>query len=277
MDLNRIKEYLRLKKIDFDDDIIKQLGELKKSAVKAENEKQANEIWCLEMVSNIQKMYLNMFALLKKGEYDNYFSAWRLLERIDIDLAHLRGVFHYAYDEFYLDFIGNIIRQYEKLFPYEYFMSRETIIKKVHCSICGKINTIRNHCEHQVGKIYMGEMCCNIVDDFEFLGMAIVKKPFDKYTVLFPEGKRYNYFMLDGLMTRIDDPYSRWYVEILEQENPIYKNVGRNDKCPCGSGKKYKKCCLGTKGTVTKHHKIILIDNTDVEPLPLTVGGTWEN
>jgi len=24
----------------------------------------------------------------------------------------------------------------------------------------------------------------------------------------------------------------------------IYKNVGRNDPCPCGSGKKYKKCCL---------------------------------
>jgi hypothetical protein len=25
--------------------------------------------------------------------------------------------------------------------------------------------------------------------------------------------------------------------------NP-YKNVGRNDPCPCGSGKKFKKCCL---------------------------------
>jgi len=22
------------------------------------------------------------------------------------------------------------------------------------------------------------------------------------------------------------------------------KKVGRNDPCPCGSGKKYKKCCL---------------------------------
>jgi uncharacterized protein YecA (UPF0149 family) len=22
------------------------------------------------------------------------------------------------------------------------------------------------------------------------------------------------------------------------------KKVGRNEKCPCGSGKKYKKCCL---------------------------------
>jgi len=25
--------------------------------------------------------------------------------------------------------------------------------------------------------------------------------------------------------------------------NP-YRDVGRNDPCPCGSGKKYKKCCL---------------------------------
>lgn len=25
-----------------------------------------------------------------------------------------------------------------------------------------------------------------------------------------------------------------------------YKKIGRNDKCPCGSGKKYKKCCLNT-------------------------------
>ncbi|HYA72113.1 MAG TPA: SEC-C metal-binding domain-containing protein, partial [Roseiarcus sp.] len=25
--------------------------------------------------------------------------------------------------------------------------------------------------------------------------------------------------------------------------NP-FRNVGRNDPCPCGSGKKFKKCCL---------------------------------
>jgi uncharacterized protein YecA (UPF0149 family) len=32
---------------------------------------------------------------------------------------------------------------------------------------------------------------------------------------------------------------------ILSQpyENP-FKGVGRNDPCPCGSGKKFKKCCL---------------------------------
>ena len=29
--------------------------------------------------------------------------------------------------------------------------------------------------------------------------------------------------------------------------NP-FKGVGRNDPCPCGSGKKFKKCCLGAQG-----------------------------
>ena len=28
-------------------------------------------------------------------------------------------------------------------------------------------------------------------------------------------------------------------------ENP-FKGVGRNDPCPCGSGKKFTKCCLAT-------------------------------
>lgn len=30
------------------------------------------------------------------------------------------------------------------------------------------------------------------------------------------------------------------------------KNLGRNDPCPCGSGKKNKKCCLGKEGCQNK-------------------------
>jgi hypothetical protein len=51
-----------------------------------------------------------------------------------------------------------------------------------------------------------------------------------------------------------------WQDEELDDEEPVpgdrsvsdgrpyvnpYRNVGRNDPCPCGSGKKFKKCCLG--------------------------------
>jgi uncharacterized protein YecA (UPF0149 family) len=37
----------------------------------------------------------------------------------------------------------------------------------------------------------------------------------------------------------------KWRKEI---EKPLPKQkAGRNDPCPCGSGKKYKKCCLDKK------------------------------
>jgi methionyl aminopeptidase len=49
--------------------------------------------------------------------------------------------------------------------------------------------------------------------------------------------------------------------------------VGRNDPCPCGSGLKYKKCCLGKKNPVPgrykdlyyKKHKIRLKEKADIE------------
>ncbi|MGV7030330.1 DUF1186 domain-containing protein [Methylobacterium symbioticum] len=47
----------------------------------------------------------------------------------------------------------------------------------------------------------------------------------------------------------LDDPLDdlAWTAEGAgePQRNP-YKDVGRNDPCPCGSGKKFKKCCLPT-------------------------------
>ena len=32
-------------------------------------------------------------------------------------------------------------------------------------------------------------------------------------------------------------------IRILKEERLKFKDVGRNDICLCGSGKKYKKCC----------------------------------
>ena len=32
-----------------------------------------------------------------------------------------------------------------------------------------------------------------------------------------------------------------------------YKKIGRNDPCPCGSGKKYKNCCLSSGNYETTH------------------------
>jgi uncharacterized protein YchJ len=57
--------------------------------------------------------------------------------------------------------------------------------------------------------------------------------------------------LLDGLFKRTVDP------DLLTEEEQMLQNTkpvdpieanpepGRNDPCPCGSGKKYKKCCWG--------------------------------
>jgi uncharacterized protein YecA (UPF0149 family) len=45
----------------------------------------------------------------------------------------------------------------------------------------------------------------------------------------------------DGTIADRADPYRPPLAEPVI--NPM-RNVGRNDPCPCGSGKKYKKCCL---------------------------------
>jgi uncharacterized protein YecA (UPF0149 family) len=46
----------------------------------------------------------------------------------------------------------------------------------------------------------------------------------------------------NGNITKAMDEYEiQFFKRVLESKIKI----GRNEKCPCGSGKKYKKCCIG--------------------------------
>lgn len=40
------------------------------------------------------------------------------------------------------------------------------------------------------------------------------------------------------------------------------KEVGRNDPCPCGSGKKYKKCCMQKSSTKERTYTQVQSMNT---------------
>jgi len=33
----------------------------------------------------------------------------------------------------------------------------------------------------------------------------------------------------------------------IKKMRPLYTGIGRNEKCPCGSGNKFKKCCIDKK------------------------------
>ncbi|MGE5550546.1 MAG: SEC-C metal-binding domain-containing protein [Bacteroidota bacterium] len=49
-----------------------------------------------------------------------------------------------------------------------------------------------------------------------------------------------------GLRIHRETPKPRYGLSGIERtaEGNTSKKAGRNDPCPCGSGKKYKKCCL---------------------------------
>ena len=81
--IDEIVRYLNNKNITPDTNIKKAICVLKDNAVKEHNEELANKLWYLYSIFNIQKMYIEMFNLLKNNIYDDYEKAWNLREQID--------------------------------------------------------------------------------------------------------------------------------------------------------------------------------------------------
>lgn len=270
--LSEIKKYLQTFHVELREEILQDLKEQKQEAILNEKELLANELWCLIEIYNIQKNYLIMFQLLKSGKYEQ---AWHLLDRIDISMGNLRENFSEGMNQYNLTFINRIIKYYEKVFPDFVYTSREGIIKSEKCSICGKKASLRGGCNHIPGKLYMGELCLREVTDYEIIGVAIVKHPLDKYAILKIEGQEYNYQVLDYLMGKLDSPFRPWYVEELKRKRSEFINIGRNEKCPCNSGKKYKNCCYDTPKEYGTHYRITLLGGEKMKEENIEYSGRW--
>lgn len=253
MTIEEIERYLSLKNTCLNHDVYEEIEKLRLSAIDSLNEEKANYYWCLKQIYTIQNEFVSSIHNMKNKKYEE---AWLALDRADIDLGILAENFDVRKDndKYHLVFIGEIIKEYQKLFPYRYFLSRENIIKAEKCSICGKPSSLRKSCGHKVGKLYMGELCIRIVTDMEFVGASVVTDPFDKYGFIKIDGQEYNYGMIDEFIAQIKNPYDKFTIKTFKVKNPMYKNIGRNELCPCGSGKKYKKCHRDTQDELMDHN-----------------------
>lgn len=236
-------------------DIGETIKKQKEQASSDGDEYTANYLWCFYQIFLVQKNYTDAFWNMKNKKYED---AWFLLDRADIELSFLEPHYEKYFGEpvgirFQLLYIMNTIKRFQMLFPYKLFMSREAIIKEEECSICGEKIRLRGGCKHKLGHLYNGKQCCYRVTDMQFLGMALVTDPFDKYTFLNIQGHDYNYTTIDFIMDNLKSPYDLWNVKKIKVKIPNFKNAGRNDSCPCGSGKKYKKCCMGTSNEMMDH------------------------
>lgn len=235
----------------------------KKVAVDSNNQELAKEYWVIQQILEANKYYINSFENFKNGEF---YKGWCNLEKAELRIHFLSRHYDISCDEYYINFINQQLRKFQSIFPYKVFFSTELLEKKIQCSICDAVITPRKRCEHIQGEIYNGEMCSRHITDAEVLGLAIVDNPVHKYSVAFlstekgEQKDQYDYSLLNYLIPRLESPYEFWNVELTKRRHPHsnFNFVGRNDKCPCGSGKKYKKCCLEESGVLMPHAEFIL-------------------
>ncbi len=187
--------------------LFNQILELKKQSVLNKNEIDANYYWLLEHIYNVKSLYHKSFELIKENEFEK---AWNDLDRCDITIGELLENADESWlTEFGIIFIKEQIHEFQKLFPYFLFISREAIIKREICSICGQEIKLRGRCEHKIGKLYMGDICSAIVIDAKVLSFSIVTNPFDKCCILKCPDVEYNYSILKEAITKISNPYRR--------------------------------------------------------------------
>ncbi|MBB6611961.1 zinc-dependent peptidase [Pontibacter sp. Tf4] len=84
------------------------------------------------------------------------------------------------------------------------------------------------------------------IDDYGATNEAEFFAVVTEYFFEKPDKLAENHPKLYALLTRVfhQNPKRRFRVNFRELLNPYGKRLGRNEPCPCGSGEKYKNCCL---------------------------------
>lgn len=237
---------------------IKSILEEKKILKEKKDTKELINCWFAIISLQIIRSYKESFSLLKSREYKK---AWDILEEIENSFHNIKfnNIDYSNYN--ILNYIEKYVNKFQALYPYKVFLSPEYLETRVECSICGSDMNPFEACTHIPGKVYDGDMCSTIVHEGNFISASLVTNPVQKYSAVYDDienPKRYP--ILEYLLPRLDNEYISWDFMIIIKRRPHKEyNVGRNEKCPCLSGKKYKKCCLlNPDGVAYPHYEFLL-------------------
>jgi hypothetical protein len=221
-----------------------------------------------------EEQYLNdMFVLTRYidlfSEYgklwesicnQNFSDSWNALQNA-LDLLRLIKKF----SEINIQFFENQLTELERMYPYNVFFSIGATVELFECSICGR-NIDSVECSHMQGNLYGGVMAYAIARNIAQLDhISMVKYPEDKRCVVSYEdvGEQFKLVrflssLIKSRKFRISD-FGRLQFSKRNIPNPDYEKLGRNDLCFCGSGKKFKKCCIKETHAQGDHVDIVAV------------------
>ena len=208
-----------------------------------------------ERLANAQYVFREYFLLFcelmkywERLKSKDYQSSWNKLQDC-FDIIKYVGKFTDEDNRYELTKLYDLLLEYEALYPYKVFCSSEYIIEEASCSICGK-SVLGLDCPHIKGELYWGEPAVhNITKIKEFQAVALVSHPEDKRCIIQAADENISeeekFRKLDNFV-ELNLPFLQMVsvsCKIEKRTNEEYKGVERNAPCPCGSGKKFKKCC----------------------------------
>jgi hypothetical protein len=216
-----------------------------------------NKIWMYSALLESHLLNLKVFDLLKFG---SFYQAWCALEQLEILLASICGNKEYLDGDFGQTFLSNAVSSWQTLFPYKMFFSSREIIKKLSCSICERPRSVLKGCGHRKGKVYAGEICYDVAEEFEFITWDVVSNPVRKSSVPFSsEGDQYTYTILKTVLQVVTTPRHQFSAYITG--TPLNRHTGIHSPsfvCPCmRSIRNYEDCCMHRPTIETNHINLV--------------------
>lgn len=231
----------------------------------------------LQHADGPDELFNDFYVLQRYADFFSYYGqVWRLIaeqkfsaswNKLQDALDTLRLVRRFSRID--ISDLEDQLIELEKTYPYNVFFSIGALVEKFECSICGQdIDSFQ--CSHRKGHLYRGRMAIGIAHNMMNLDhVAIVDQPQDRRCVVSYDdsGEQFNLIRLLSRLLK-QRKYAISDFGLLQfskrlKHNPEYKKIGRNDPCYCGSGSKFKHCCIA------KSH--IEGDHVDITPRPLAV------
>jgi len=238
---------------------IRSAVDLQSSAWENERDEVLNEVYLLNRFINLMGSYSATWMNIAGSKFaDSWYS-------LQDSLDHLRSIkkFSSGTGIRLIDFLENQLIELEKLYPYNVFFSMGARVDLFECSICGKdIDSLE--CEHIKGELYRGKLAYGTAKGIGSIDhVAMVKHPQDKRCVVKYEDDGPQFepvrYLAHLLTSKTMNPLSFNHLKFSKrrEKNPDFKKLPRNDVCFCGSGKKFKKCCIDKEFLEFDHIDIV--------------------
>lgn len=212
-------------------------------------------------------LFKKIISYWQSVENKKYYNSWVSLQDA---LSVVRDI-----KKFYtchcttISFFEDQLLSLEKLYPYTLFSSMGFITAGHECSICHE-DMDSDNCIHLKGELYAGEIAYAIVKKIEKLDhVSLVSSPLDKRLVVGINDEHPSFKVFDDILSLFEkgemNPINFGEAKAFEftKENPNWNRHPRNEKCYCGSGIKFKKCCINHRHDKHRHvdfRRVKLID-----------------